>query len=107
MNLSGILVVAHPEWLGQVVDALNTLDGVEVHQIDHATGRIVAIQEAVDIHSEIEGIQRIKGLPHVIVAEMVYHYFAEDARSYEAIPPELEPQKEGFESSAVPAYLNS
>lgn len=107
MNLSGILVVARPDCQGQVVEALNALEGVEVHQVDEATGRIVAVQEAADIHAEIEGIKRIKAVPHVIMAEMVYHYLAEDERAYEAMPPELEDKQEGFETCVVPAYLNS
>ena len=107
MNLSGILVMAKPENHAQVVAALNHLEGVEVHQVDEATGRIVAVQEATDIHAEIEGVKRIKALPNVIMAEMVYHYLAEDERIYEAMPPELIEQQDGFETCAVPAYLNS
>jgi nitrate reductase NapD len=86
---------------------LNALEGVEVHQVDAATGRIVAVQEASDIHAEIEGVKRIKAVPDVIMAEMVYHYLAEDERIYEAMPPELIEQQDGFETCAVPAYLNS
>ncbi len=107
MNLSGILVMAKPESQEQVVAALNALEGVEVHQVDAAGGRIVAVQEAADIHAEIEGVKRIKALPNVIMAEMVYHYLAEDDRIYEAMPPELIEQQDGFETCAVPAYLNS
>jgi len=107
VNLSGILVMAKPESHGQVVEALNALEGVEVHQVDAATGRIVAVQEAEDIHAEIEGVKRIKALPDVIMAELVYHYLAEDERKYEAMPPELIEQQDGFETCAVPAYLNS
>lgn len=107
MNLSGILVVAKPDRREQVVAALNALDGVEVHQVDADLGRIVAVQEAADIHAEIEGVKRIKALPGVVMAEMVYHYIAEDERSYEALPAELQDDKEGFDSCVVPAYLNS
>lgn len=107
MNLSGILVVAKPEFLDQVVETLNALEGVEVHQVDAETGRIVAVQEAADIHAEIEGIKRIKALPHVIMAEMVYHYLAEDEKTYEGIPPELEDQQVGSDACVVPEYLNS
>ena len=107
MNLSGILVMAKPESHGQVVAALNALEGVEVHQVDEVSGRIVAVQEAEDIHAEIEGVKRIKAIPEVIMAEMVYHYLAEDERTYEAMPPELIEQQDGFETCAVPAYLNS
>lgn len=105
MNLSGILVVAKPEWQASVVEALGGLPGVEVHQVDEATGRIIAIQEAGDIHAEIEGVKRIKALPHVVMAEMVYHYIAEDDKKYEEIPPELVEQEQG-EACTVPAYLN-
>ena len=105
--MSGILVMAKRESQAQVVDALNALEGVEVHQVDQATGRIVAVQEAADIHAEIEGVKRIKAVPDVIMAEMVYHYLAEDERIYEAMPPELEEKQDGFDSCAVPAYLNS
>ena len=107
MNLSGILVMAKPESQEQVVAALNALAGVEVHQVDAATGRIIVVQEAEDIHAEIEGVKRIKALPNVIMAEMVYHYLADDERIYEAMPPELIEQQDGFETCAVPAYLNS
>lgn len=107
MNFSGILVVARSGQHARVVDALNALEGVEVHQVDEASGRIVAVQEAPDINAEVAGIKRIKALPEVIMAEMVYHYLAEDDRIYEAMPPELEEQQDGFETCAVPAYLNS
>lgn len=107
MNLSGILVVANPDWQGQVVESLNALEGVEVHQVDEATGRIVAVQEAADIHAEIDCLKRIKAVPHVIMAEMVYHYIADDKRTYEALPPELEEKQDGFDACVVPAYLNS
>jgi len=107
VNLSGILVVAQPGSREQVVASLSALEGVEVHQVDETTGRIVAVQEAEDIHAEIEGVKRIKAIPHVIMAEMVYHYLAEDERIYEAMPPELIEQQDGFETCAVPAYLNS
>lgn len=107
MNLSGILVIAQPDSQGQVVAALNALPGVEVHQVDEASGRIIAVQEAEDVHAEIEGLKRIKALPHVIMAEMVYHYIAEDERSYDAMPQELQEAQDAFETCAVPAYLNS
>ena len=106
MNLSGILVVSNPEWQGQVVESLKALEGVEIHQVDAETGRIIAVQEAKDIHAEIDGLKRIKAVPHVIMAEMVYHYIADDKRTYESMPPELEEKQDGFDACAVPAYLN-
>ncbi len=107
MNLSGVLVVAKPEWREQVVESLNALEGVEVHQVDADTGRIVVVQEAADIHAEIDGLKRIKALPHVIMAEMVYHYIGEDDKVYEGLPAELQDDKDGVDACVVPPYLNS
>lgn len=104
MNLSGILVVARPERLSTVIPELNALPGVEVHQVDEATGRIVVVQEAPDILAEIEGLKRIKALPHVVMAEMVYHYLADDQQVYDDLPAELAEQDS--QACAVPAYLN-
>lgn len=101
MNIAGILVVAGRDRQTEVVEALAGLPGVEVHQVEAETGRIIVVHEAADIHAEIEGLRRIKALPHVVMAEMVYHYIAEDERVYEAIPPELTDQ-----TGAVPAGLN-
>lgn len=105
MNLSGILIEAKPERLAEVARLLGGLDGVEVHQIDKTVGRIIVVQEAADIHAEIEILKKIKALPHVILAEMVYHYIAEDEKTYEALPPELQ-TPEG-EACAVPNYLQN
>mgnify|MGYP005836763863 CR=1 FL=1 len=104
MNLSGIFVVARPERLSAVIPELSALPGIEVHQVDEATGRIVVVQEAEDIPAEIEGLKRIKALPHVVMAEMVYHYLADDQQVYEGLPAELAEQD--GQACAVPAYLN-
>jgi nitrate reductase NapD len=102
MNLSGILVITKPEHLDAVVSSLDGRDDVEVHQTDTESGRIIAVLEAEDIHAEISALREIKKLPFVIMAEMVYHYLAEDERIYEN-PPELTEQDT---ACAVPAYLN-
>ncbi|MBM4189456.1 MAG: chaperone NapD [Betaproteobacteria bacterium] len=103
MNLSGILVIAKPEWVPQVVADLAAQDGLEVHQTDPESGRIIVVQEATDVHAEIEGVKRIKAMPHVVMADMVYHYFAEDEQAYDAMPAELAEDT----SVCVPAYLNA
>lgn len=105
MNISGILVVARPERQTDVIAALGALEGVEIHQVDEASGRIVAVQEAEDINAEVAGLRQMKALPGVILAEMVYHYIADDDRVYDELPPDLVEQDEG-EACAVPAYLN-
>lgn len=103
MNLSGILVITQPQWLEQVSASLEALDGVEVHVKEPEKGRLIVVQEATDVHAEIDGLKRIKALPHVVMAEMVYHYFAEDDRVYDGLPSELAEES----TECVPAYLNT
>ena len=102
MNLSGIVVVARAQRHDAVVEALGALEGVEVHQIDEATGRIVVVQEAGDIHAEIDGLKRIKALPDVVMAEMVYHYLADDSRVDQEFSVDLGGQDTAY---TVPASL--
>ncbi len=99
MNLSGILVVAKPPNMAAVVAELAALPGVEVHHTDPPCGRIIVVQEAESIDDEVAGLKRIKQLPHVVMAEMAYHYFAEDPRNY---PPE---RVGALDGPTVPDYL--
>lgn len=104
MNVSGILVVVPPEYIDSLVDQLNQLDGIDVHHRDERSGRLVITQEAEHIRDEVDGLKRIKALPHVILAEMVYHCFEEDDELIESVPPELDEQ-EGM--VGIPPYLNN
>lgn len=79
MSLSGILVVARPERLATVIRELAALPGVEVHQVDEPTGRIVVVQEAEGVDAEVEGLKRIQATPGVALATLVYHYFGDEA----------------------------
>ena len=104
MNLSGILVVASSGHFETTVENLNALEGVEVHHTDPETGRIVVVQEAENVGAEVDGLRRIKQLPHVTVAEMVYHYLAEDDHILESLPEDFDQLNEQVK---VPAYLNN
>jgi nitrate reductase NapD len=103
MNVSGILVVTPEKYLQATIDNLNRLDGVEVHQTDPATGRIVITQEGRSVHDEIDGLKRIKALPHIILAEMIHHHFEQDREKLHEIPEDLD-DAEGLPE--VPAFLN-
>ena len=63
MNISGILVIVSPQRVESMVDHLNGLDGIDVHHIEAATGRIVITQEAETINDEVDGLKRIRALP--------------------------------------------
>ena len=90
MNYSGILVMAKPQSIPQVSDALNALEGVEVFQQEPETGRIVAVVEAENIKAETDMLKAIKCLPDVAAAEMVYHYFEDDQEVVSHIPTDLD-----------------
>ena len=90
MNVSGLLVVVQPDRFEAGLDALRSLPGLEIHQNDPATGRTVVTQEAESIGAEVDGLKRIKALPDVLYAELVYHRFDEDAQLLPAVPRELD-----------------
>lgn len=105
MNLSGILVIVPTATIDEGIARLQALPGVEVYHHDPESGRIVIVQEAKTIDDEVKGLKRIKSLPQVILAEMVYHYFAEDDQLVTKIPQELD-DLEGLQHGVVPDYLN-
>ena len=71
MNISGIAVTTHPEWVAEVAQSLSGIEGVEVFQTDVASGKLVVIQEAPSVGAEVEGFKRIRALPHVLAVEPV------------------------------------
>jgi periplasmic nitrate reductase NapD len=89
LNISGILVVVPPARVEDATLALNALPGVEVHHSEPATGRIVVVQEAETVDQEVAALCRIKALPGVMLAEMVYHVFDETPPEWDAIPAEM------------------
>jgi nitrate reductase NapD len=104
MNISGILVIVSPQQVESMTDRLNRLDGIDVHHVDSARGRIVITQEAGSIREEVEGLKRIRALPGIILAEMSYHNFEEDTELLQGIPAELD--EENLDTARVPEYLN-
>ena len=90
MNISGILVITPAEHISSTLDNLKSLPGIDVHHVDEASGRIVITQEAESIKDEVDGIKRIKKLPHITLAEMSAHFFEDDSEMFDRIPEELE-----------------
>ena len=106
MNLSGILIISTPSEIDALIDSLNAMSGVEVHHIDRDNNKLIVVQEAEAIHKEVDGLKQIKKLPGIVLAEMVYHYLADDESLVpETIPDDLDDYT-GLQQSAVPAYLN-
>lgn len=88
MNLSGILVMVRPAHLPAVAAELDALPGVEVHQQD-PLGRLIVVLEADSVRAEADGLRRIKAVPGVLMAEMVFHYFEDDDEALSELPPEI------------------
>lgn len=78
MNISGIVVQAAREHLDSVLDAVGALPGVEIHHVERDAGRAVATIEAEDTEAEMVMLKTIQDLPHVAMAELVYHYFEDE-----------------------------
>ncbi|MGB5260234.1 MAG: chaperone NapD [Gammaproteobacteria bacterium] len=105
MNISGILVVTSPEHTDAVITQLQDQAGIDIHYVDAASGRIVITQEAESITAEVDGLKRIRALPHIILAEMSYHNFEEDRELIDAIPEDLD--DESPDTVRIPDYLNT
>ncbi len=107
MNLSGILIISTASQIDALIETLNAMPDVEVHHIDRDNNKLIVVQEAESIRNEVDGLKKIKKLPGIVLAEMVYHYLAEDGESIspENIPDDLD-EYTGMQPSAVPACLN-
>jgi periplasmic nitrate reductase NapD len=93
MNYSGIVVICRPDEVPAVADRLGELPGVEVHYREQEQGKIVVVQEAETVAAEMDGIKRIKRLPGVILADMMYHYFEEDPGILDGLATRREPDQ--------------
>ena len=106
MNLSGILIISTPSEIDTLIDSLNAMPDVGVHHIDRDNNKLIVVQEADSIHNEVDGLKKIKKLPGIVLAEMVYHYLAEaEEITPENIPDDLD-EYTGLQTSAVPTCLN-
>ena len=71
--LSGLVIRTTPDRFDDVLAALPALPGVSVHHTDAATARIVVVQEAPTLGTEMDGMRRMQTLPGVADASLVYH----------------------------------
>lgn len=73
-SISGVVVRATRDDLSQVAARLARLPGVDVHHLDPTTGRIVITLEADRQGDDGDCLERLRGEPGVLSAELVYHY---------------------------------
>lgn len=77
MNISSLLVNAHPEGITQVQAGLLALDGVEVHAVTEE-GRMIVTIEAESEQAVASMYETINHHPGVLSASMVYHQYEPD-----------------------------
>lgn len=104
MNLSAILVVVAPDQFATCAAKLDATPGLEVHQRDPATGRLIVTQEAESVSAEVDGLKRIKAMEGIVVAELVYHYFEDDHELITHVP-DLD-DAAAPHATHVPEFLN-
>lgn len=73
MNLSSIVVQVKPEYLEELISTIKESSFCEYHLHDEK-GRIIVTVEGEGIEEEIKKLKKIKTLPNVISAEVVYSY---------------------------------
>ena len=74
MNVCGVLVHANPAKTDDVIQAMRTMDGLEVHQTAGA-GRIVVTVEDTDHTLALDTLAAIHKLDGIVAASLVYHCF--------------------------------
>lgn len=79
MHYSGLLVLCEPSSTDACVQQLDQYPGLGVYVTDNDGGRIVVVLETTTLEEQTDGLRHIQALPHVRVAELVYHYFGDEA----------------------------
>ena len=73
MNVSGIVARTTPEHMEEVISGINEIDFCEVHFHD-GEGKIIVTIEGESIYDQMENMKRIKGIPFVLNANLIYSY---------------------------------
>jgi len=73
MNISGVLLHAHPRRLGALRRQLARLPGLELHASTGDGRLVLTIEEADDIPLG-ETLLKLQGLEGVLCAALVYHH---------------------------------
>lgn len=73
MFYSGLVVTCAPEHLSAVQAELQSLPGVEIHQTDSETGRMVIVLEEESIDAETDSFAQIRKLENVVDVSLVVH----------------------------------
>ncbi len=90
MNISSIVVLVNPEHEPGIIETIKKSDFCEFH-LSSGDGRIVVTFEGDSIEEEMESLKKLKAIPGIISAEMVYSY-TEDELDQERDKLEVAPE---------------
>jgi nitrate reductase NapD len=79
MHYSGLVVISKRGSADACARELADCPGIDVYVADEASGRIVAVLETETVEEQENGLRRVQTLPHVVSAELVYHYFGDES----------------------------
>lgn len=77
MNYSSVVITLGAE--SRALKALSALEGLEVHHVDEASRRVVAVIEAKTTGLEADVFERIRRTEGVIDVSLHAHYFEDEA----------------------------
>ncbi len=78
MSVSGIYVLIDPDCWDSATTTLGQMTGIDLHQRDAGSGRLVLTQEAESTGAQIAGLEQIQQVRGVRLAGPVYHYVEEE-----------------------------
>lgn len=73
MFLSGVVVSCRPEHFSEVEHSLKAVPGIEIHQTDAASGRLVVVIAEDSIEAETEQFNALKKIEGVVDVSLVVH----------------------------------
>ena len=79
MNYSSVVITLGAGAESRALKALSALEGLEVHHVDEASRRVVAVIEAETTGLEADVLERIRRTEGVIDVSLHAHYFEDEA----------------------------
>ena len=103
MNISSVVVRAHPDKLSSVEDALRAIAGVEIHAVTDEA-RIAATIEDTNSGRAADTYVGLHHIPGVLAVTLIYQY--DDVDEGVCIPPGLLDRPDEAEVPAVPPAVH-
>lgn len=79
MNYSSVVITLAAGAESRALKALSALEGLEVHHVDEASRRVVAVIEAETTGLEADVFEQIRRTEGVIDVSLHAHYFEDEA----------------------------